>query len=147
MVYLNLSIINLKTLVMRIQVKDFMSAPVTTAVAENSVREIRALMKEKGIHAIPIISYSKDTPHFEMTIQGIITATDVSKKVDPSATAEDVMTSSSVHVVHPNSSASAAAKMMLKHDVHHIVVMEDGKIIGIISSMDFVKLVAEHSLE
>ena len=132
---------------MRIQVKDFMSTPVITAVGENSVREIRALMKDKGIHAIPIISYSNDTPHVEMTIRGIVTATDISKEVNNSASVEDVMTSSSVHVVHINSSANAAAKMMLRHEVHHIVVMDDGKIKGMISSMDFVKLVAEHSLE
>ena len=131
---------------MRIQVKDFMSAPVTTAIGENSVREIRALMKDKGIHAIPIISYSKDTLHDEMTIRGIVTATDISKEVPKSATVEDVMTSSSVHVVHTNSSAKAAAKMMLRHKVHHMVVMDDGKIKGMISSLDFVKLVAEYSL-
>ena len=52
-----------------------------------------------------------------------------------------------VHVVHKNSSAQAAAKMMLRHEVHHIVVMDDGEIIGIISSLDFVKLVAEHILD
>ena len=131
---------------MRIQVKDFMSTPVITAVGENSVREIRALMKEKGIHAIPIISYSKDTPSAEMTIRGIVTATDISKEVNESANVEDVMTSSSVHVVHIDSSAQAAAKTMLRHRVHHMVVMDDGKIKGMISSLDFVKLVAEHSL-
>ncbi|WP_033959060.1 cyclic nucleotide-binding/CBS domain-containing protein [Psychroserpens jangbogonensis] len=131
---------------MRIQVKDFMSTPVTTATGGNSVREIRALMKEKGIHAIPIISYSNETPNVEITIRGIITATDISKEVSSSAIVEDVMTSSNVHVIHTDSSANAAAKMMLRHDVHHIVAMEDGKIKGMISSMDFVKLVAEHSL-
>ena len=131
---------------MRIQVKDFMSAPVITAIGENSVREIRVLMKDKGIHAVPIISYSKDKPNVEITIRGIITATDISKEVDSSATVEDVMTSSGVHVIHTNSSAKAAAKMMLRHEVHHIVVMDDGKIKGMISAMDFVKLVAEHSL-
>ena len=131
---------------MRIQVKDFMSAPATTAMREQSVLEIRTLMKEKGIHAIPIISYSNDSLKVEMTIQGIITATDISKEVSDNATVEDVMTSSSVHVIHIDSSAQAAAKMMLRHKVHHIVVMDKGKIVGMISSLDFVKLVAEHSL-
>ena len=99
---------------MRIQVKDFMSTPVITATGENSVQEIRSLMKEKGIHAIPIISYSKDTPHAEMVIRGIVTATDISKEVDDNKTVEEVMTSSSVHVVHVDSSAKAAAKKYSK---------------------------------
>ena len=132
---------------MRIQVKDFMSAPVTIATGENNIGDIRVLMKDKGIHAIPVVSFTNNTSQPEMTIRGIITATDISKEVNDSATVEEVMTSSSVHVVHTNSGANAAAKMLLKHKVHHMVVMEDGKIEGMVSSLDFVKLVAEHSLE
>ncbi|WP_417213022.1 cyclic nucleotide-binding/CBS domain-containing protein [Bizionia sp.] len=132
---------------MKIQVKDFMSAPVITAKGENSVIEVRALMKDKGINAIPIISYSKDILDTEMIIRGIVTTTDMNKDVQESTTVEDVMTSFRVHVVHMNSSANAAAKMMLRHDVHHMVVMDEGNIVGMISSLDFVKLVAEYSLE
>ena len=104
------------------------------------------LMKEKGIHAIPIISYSNDSLKVEMTIQGIITATDINKEVSEDTTVADIMTSSNIHLVHPDSSAKAAAKMMLRHNVHHIIVMREGEIIGMISSLDFTKLVAEHSL-
>ncbi|MCA0131901.1 CBS domain-containing protein [Winogradskyella alexanderae] len=132
---------------MRIQVKDFMSAPVTAAMKDENVLEIRTLMKEKGIHAIPIISYANDKLKVDKTIEGIITATDISEEVSNDATIEDIMTASNVLVVHVDASAKAAAKMMLKHNVHHIVAMEDGEIKGMLSSLDFVKLVAEHSLE
>ncbi|WP_323789446.1 cyclic nucleotide-binding/CBS domain-containing protein [Psychroserpens sp.] len=131
---------------MRIQVKDFMSTPVTTAIGEDSVHDIRTLMKEKGIHAIPIISYTNDKLKVEITIRGIVTATDLNKVVHENTTIDDVMTSSNVYVVHVDSSAQAAAKMMLRYNVHHLVVMEEGDIKGMISSLDFVKLVAEHSL-
>jgi len=103
-------------------------------------------MKEKAIHAIPIITYSKDSPHVEMTIRGIITATDISKNVSESDTVNDIIPASIVHVVHTNSSTQAAAKMMLRHKVHHMIVMDDGKIVGMISALDFVNLVAEHTL-
>ena len=56
------------------------------------------------------------------------------------------MTSSNVQVVHVDSTAQAAAKMMIRHNVHHIVVMDKGEIKGMVSSLDFVKLVAEHSI-
>lgn len=131
---------------MRIQVKDFMSTPVTTATVEDSVEEIRSLMKEKGIHAIPIISYANDKLKVDITIQGIVTATDLNKDLDENTNLSDVMTSSNVQVVHIDSSAQAAAKMMLRYKLHHVVVMADGDIKGMISSMDFVKLVAEHSV-
>lgn len=131
---------------MRIQVKDFMSTPVATAVGKNKISEIRSLMNRKGIHAIPIIRYSKKLPEVEVTIRGIITATDLSKDIDNKSIVEEIMTPN-VHVIHKHSSAQAAAKMMLKQKVHHLVVMDEGQISGMISSLDFVKLVAEHSLD
>ncbi len=132
---------------MRIQVKDFMSTPVTVAMMDEDILEIRTLMKEKRIHAIPIVSYTNDKLKVERTIKGIITSTDLCKEVSDDATIEDVVSSRIVHVVHVNASAKAAAKTMLAHNVHHIVAMDDGEIKGMVSSLDFVKLVAEHSLE
>ena len=132
---------------MGIQVKDFMSTPVITAIGENTIQEIRDLMSGKGIHAVPIISITTDTPKAIIIIRGIVTATDINKEMDSDISVEEIMTTSSVHVVHTSSSAQAAAKMMLKHKVHHMVVMDEGKIRGMISSLDFVKLVAEHSIE
>ena len=132
---------------MGITVKDFMSTPVTTATGEDSVLEIRTLMQEKGIHAIPVISYTNDTLKVEETIQGIISATDMNKEVSEDAAVKDVMNTSSVHAVHIDSSAQAAANMMLKHKVHHIVVMDEGEIKGMQSSLDFVRLVAEKVLD
>ena len=128
------------------QVKDFMSSPVTSAIGENSVEEIRALMKEKGINAIPIVSYATDTGDAKQTIRGIVTATDVNMEIHNDALIKDIMAESNVHVVHSSSSAKAAANMMLRHHIHHIVVMDDGEITGMISAFDFVKLVAENSL-
>ena len=131
---------------MRIQVKDFMSSPVTTAVGKNSIQEIQTLMERNSIHAIPIIRYSKQLPEAEVIIRGIITATDLYAEVDDKTSAEEIMTNK-VHVIHKDSNAQSAANMMLKHKVHHLVVMDEGQIIGMISSLDFVKLVADHSLE
>ena len=131
---------------MRIQVKDFMSTPVITAEGERKIAQIRDLMKRKEIHAIPIIEYLKQLPENKKSIRGIITSTDLSDDIDGNTLVKDIMTEV-VHVVHKNSSAQAAAKMMIKHHVHHIVVMDEGEIVGMISSLDFVKLVAEHTLD
>ena len=131
---------------MRIQVKDFMSSPVKTCVATTSIAELRSLMDRQNIHAIPVVEYTKKLPKSEAKILGIVSISDLGKKLGKKTPASDVM-STMVHVVHKNSSAQAAAKMMLRHGVHHIIVMDDGEIIGILSSLDFVKLVSEHILE
>ncbi len=135
-----------KTNTMRIQVKDFMSTSVQTAVLKNTVEEIRSLMNREGIHAIPIVRYDKQLPKVDVIIQGIVTVSDLSQEIDDKKSAEQIMTAK-VHVIHKDSSARAAAQMMLKHKVHHLVVMDEGKIIGMVSSLDFAKLVAEHTLE
>ena len=132
---------------MQIQVKDFMSAPVTVAMLDENILEVRTLMKEQRIHAIPIVSCTNDTIKAEETIKGIITSTDICESVSDDALIEDVMSASKVHVVHVDTSAKLAAKTMLNNNVHHMVVMDDGEIKGMISSLDFVKLVAEYSLE
>ena len=104
------------------------------------------MMSDHAIHAVPIVEYSKQLPNMDVTIKGIVSSSDLSQKIGSKKSVEDVM-SKMVHIAHPDSSAQAAAKMMLKHHVHHIVVMEEGKITGMLSSMDFVKLVADHTLE
>ena len=131
---------------MRLQVKDFMATPVKTAVLEDSVEDIKTTMKEKNISAIPVVSYANDSIKVDVTIKGIVTLSDMEADNSENATVADIMKSYSVHVVHVDSSAQAAAKMMIRHGVHHIVVMDEGDIKGMISSLDFAKLVAEYSL-
>ena len=132
---------------MRVQVKDFMSTSVITAEGEISVGETRKLMEEKRIHAIPILGPTGQSLNLETDLQGIITATDLCRVTDDNISVKEVLIPTLVHVINKNTSAKSAAKMMLKHNVHHLVVMEDGKIIGMISSLDFVKLVEKHGLD
>ena len=72
---------------MHIQVKDFMSAPVTVAMMDENILEIRTLMKEKGIHAIPIVSCTNVTIKAETTIKGIITSSDMCEEISDDASA------------------------------------------------------------
>ncbi len=49
-----------------------------------------------------------------------------------------------VHIVLKNNRVQDAAGIMVKHNVHHLVVMEDGQVVGIVSSMDIMKVYAEN---
>ena len=131
---------------MRKQVKDIMSTAVFTATPESSVGAIREVMKKKGIHAVPIIEFLKLPTHTETKIRGIVTATDLCCEIDNKRALREIMDPTLVHVVPETTSVRSAARMMLKHNVHHIVVMNDGQIVGMISSLDFVKIVAENDL-
>lgn len=130
---------------MRIQVKDFMSSPVITSTGDTTVGKARDLMERKGLRALPVVDYEKKLPNIGTKLRGIVTDTDLNGAEDEKLL-EDIMTPK-LHVIHKDSNAKSAASMMLKHKVRHLVAMEDGEIIGMISVMDIVKLVANYNLE
>ena len=130
---------------MRVQVKDFMSVPVFTTVVDSSVGYVRELMERKRVHAIPIVEVNDSEVNKDVIIRGIITATDLRGVTDESIPVQEVMTER-VFVITKNANAQAAAQMMLRQKVHHLVVMDEGHIVGMLSALDFVKLVADHQL-
>ena len=116
-------------------VSDIMISPVVVSQNNKSLKHVRDLIERKKINAIPVLS-------MEGEIEGIITASDIAQESDHTKTDSEVMTTKS-YVISKNSGVQDAAKMMRKHDVHHLVVMDEGQVIGILSAMDFVKLVAK----
>ena len=48
-----------------------------------------------------------------------------------------------VHIVLKNNRVVDAAAMMVKNSVHHLVVMEDGQVVGMVSSLDILKAYSE----
>jgi len=122
---------------MRIQVKDFMTIPVVTTVPERDVAFVRELMERKEVHAIPIVEYNGD-----IEIKGIITATDLIGITDETIKAKDVMTRN-LKTISPEMSAQEAARLMLEKGIHHLIVLKDDQVAGIVSAMDFVRLVAK----
>ena len=128
---------------MRILVRDIMMAPVKTTTADSDAAYLRELMERKEVHSIPIVEVLGEG---EFKIKGIVTATDLRGQTDETVAAEDIMTTKVV-VVSPDSSVQVAARTMLYHYIHHLVVMDDDVIVGMLSSLDFVKLVAEREVD
>jgi CBS domain-containing protein len=51
-----------------------------------------------------------------------------------------------VYALPPNTDVSAAADCMRSADVHRMLVMEEGRLLGIVTTMDLVRAVAEHRI-
>ena len=126
---------------MKIQVKDIMTSPVVTAEVGSDVTFVRELMERKRVNAIPIVEVNEQ----EITVKGIVTATDLRGVLDETVRATEVMTKN-VQVIPKRTSVQAAAAAMLRNEVHHLVVMDKGQLIGMISSLDFTRLVAEQKV-
>ncbi len=121
---------------MSVLVKDFMRSPVSTCVLQSDVGKVRDLMRQKGFSAVPIVEIKGE----QILIRGIVTNTDLMGAFDDNVAIEQVMTYG-VYVIDPEATAQEAAKLMLHHKIHHLLVIEETRIVGMLSSMDFVRLI------
>lgn len=146
-----------------LHVKDVMSRKVVTVHPDENIQDVAALMTEHHLRALPVVNY-------ENRIVGIITESDLflkekgipfsavklpalfEKWVDPSHLAEiylaasehtvaDVMTEDVV-TVSPEDTVGHSAFLMFKNGFRTLPVVEDGKLVGIISRVDFIRLLA-----
>lgn len=117
------------------RVEEIMNSPVVFTQKTVKISNLRDMLSRKGINAAPVIDD-------DGTISGIVSTSDIISCQDKSMPVKDVM-SDFVHIVVPNNRVKDAARMMVKHGVHHLVVMEHAKVVGMLSSMDIMKVYAE----
>ena len=123
---------------MKKTVKDIMTAPVITTTINATTAKVREVMERKQVNAIPIVRIMEGE---KVQIEGIVTTSDL-RGITDETTPVDLIMSSHIESVEKDASISVAAKKMVEKDMHHLIVMDDDRVVGIISSMDFVKMKA-----
>ena len=121
---------------MNVKIADLMAKRVITAQPHHSVDHIRGIMERNRIHAIPIVGVEGEA-------DGIVTTADLARDLKGESPAKTIM-SERVYCVPAYNDVSAAARIMRKHKIHHVVVTHEKKVVGIISSFDLLKLVEGH---
>ena len=122
---------------MSIKIADIMSKRVITAQPHHSVEHVRGLMERNRIKAVPIVDD-------EGKALGIVTTTDLVTERKKAAPVSGFMTTD-IKVVPAYNDPSAAARIMRRNKIHHVVVTHEKKVLGILSSFDLLKLVEGHS--
>jgi CBS domain-containing protein len=117
------------------KVEEIMSTPVIFTQPVVKITHLKDQFSRKNINAIPVMEENGD-------ISGIVTSSDLVAVHDESLTVNDIKTKR-VHIAVPHHRIKDAAKMMVKNNCHHLVVMDDGKVVGMLSSMDLIKAYAE----
>ncbi len=120
------------------KVADFMSSKVITCAPEDPVQRIHNTIVESGFTAFPVEKKNK--------IIGIISRSDLlraasvrtSLEQTGSTPVENVMTKT-VITATPDMQISAAAELMVKHDISRLPVVVDGRIVGIFDRHDVLK--------
>lgn len=133
------------------KVADIMSAPVFTVRPEASVKEAARLLIEHSISALPVVDASGK-------LVGIVSEADLlpmETRPDPRSQAtpipptagsspravSDVMTKTVISI-HTNSEVSQAARLMIDADVKRLPVLDENRLVGIVSRRDLVKVIA-----
>ena len=113
-----------------VQIRDLMSYPVVTVSPETKMKEVFAILREKGHMGVPVEDSGR--------LAGIISRRDFWKAKKASALKAPVRAfmTKKVITIEPGESPMQAARLMIKHDIGRLPVVESGRVIGIITRSD-----------
>jgi len=125
-----------------VRLKDIMSREVMTFSPEMTIRDALAKLSSSRMSGAPVIANGK--------VCGIISVADI---VGVIATAPDsaaaqektvgsVMTGQ-VHSLPSDSFARSAASMMREKHIHRVLVIDDEKLVGVVSALDVARAVSD----
>jgi|ECHhosMinimDraft_1075155.scaffolds.fasta_scaffold00005_1 CBS domain-containing protein len=120
-----------------LRAEDFMTKEITTANPENNINEVLRLMLHKGIGSVLVMEGG--------IISGIFTERDLIKamaKTEFSGIVDSIMTSK-VITIPPHSSLMEAAKLMTKHSIRRLPIIDKHNLVGILTASDIVKSLAK----
>ncbi|QIN84462.1 CBS domain-containing protein [Rubrobacter tropicus] len=124
---------------MNVKVADLMAEDVVAVQRHNTVEHARELMRRHRIHALPVADP-------DGTAAGIVSSKDLAANLKGATPISRVMTSE-VHTIPPYNDVHHAARLMRNRRVHHVVVTHEKEIVGMLSSLDLLKLVEQHRFE
>ena len=114
------------------KVRDLMTKDVTTANPNTPINEIARQMKSLDIGSIPVCDQENKAVGIVTDRDIVIRSVSLGKM---QANAQDVMTSELVYAT-PDMHAHEATEIMAKHQIRRLPVVENGKLVGIVSIGD-----------
>ena len=119
-----------------IDIDQIMRQPVLTAQPHQHVEDVRKLMAKHSVSALPVVNTEGEPV-------GMVTATDLLDEHPDGAPIKGIM-SEPVYTVPRYDGPHIAARIMRNHHIHHVVVTEGKKAVGIVSAYDLLQLVEDH---
>ncbi|UCF94820.1 MAG: CBS domain-containing protein, partial [Desulfobacterales bacterium] len=113
-----------------VKISDLMSFPVFTVPPQTSMKKTAELLRRKGCTGVPVVADNE--------LVGMISRRDfrkIKKESQLNAPVKAFM-KTPVLAIEPGQSPMQAARLMVKHDIGRLPVVENGKIIGIITRSD-----------
>jgi acetoin utilization protein AcuB len=139
-----------------LKVKDLMTRDLLTLAPTTTIREAAEILATEHVSGAPVVRAGKPL--------GMVSTSDLLEFIaalpaDPDAvsggmehgilddhTVEEAMTRGPLTTISPDAPASRAAELMHSEHIHRLPVLDDGKLVGIITTTDLVKAVADRKL-
>jgi Zn-dependent protease/CBS domain-containing protein len=118
-----------------IKVRNIMSSKVRTIPPSTTLRGLMELMFQEKHRGYPVTEGE--------TLQGIVTLTDLQKVPDAERDTTNVgqVMARKLYVIAPEEEASTAMKMMNERGIRRLPVMDNGRLVGIVSREDLVRAI------
>ncbi|WP_042456077.1 CBS domain-containing protein [Neobacillus dielmonensis] len=115
------------------KIRDIMTDDIECCTLLDNVYEVAVKMKEYNVGAIPIVDNER--------LVGMITDRDIVirgvAEKNPGSTKVEKVMSDKLITISPEATSREAIKLMSEHQIRRIPVVEDGKLIGMVSLGDF----------
>ena len=118
-----------------ISVRDIMSAPVRSIALEMTLEELKELMFREKHRGYPVMS--------DEALVGIVTLTDLQRvpEAERAHTRVDQVMARKLYLIGPLEEASTAMKMMNEMQIRRLPVIDEGRLVGIVSREDLVRAI------
>jgi CBS domain-containing protein len=121
---------------MKKQITSLIEEDVITVALNDTVDTVEQVLDSHQLSCVPVINDRGEC-------FGVISAPDLvhfhNARKNPSAERAWEMCTHKTIEVSPGISVKQAAELMVKNNIHHLVVVEDGSIKGIVSSIDILR--------
>ncbi|MEJ7729620.1 MAG: CBS domain-containing protein [Polyangiaceae bacterium] len=123
----------------QLAVADIMTRSVLTFTPQTTIEQAARLLNDRRIGGAPVL----DGPR----VVGVVSKSDLIDLIgDGSAPIERVMTPV-LRAVRPTDPALAAVRLMVNDRIHRALVMQDGRLVGIVTPLDVLRVVARGGAE
>ena len=126
-------------------VSDIMSTQLITVMPSTPLVEVVPLFEKHGIHHVPVVGPDRE-------LAGIVAESDLLKLIGKSERevyamhADGIMTTS-LAKLEPTDNVATAASLFMLNRFHALPVVEGSRIVGLVTTLDLIKLIDEHEVE
>ncbi|UAM98387.1 CBS domain-containing protein [Polaribacter litorisediminis] len=133
----------------RVEVSEIMSRKLITLNISNTLEDAKKIFEENSIRHIPIVDEKKIVgmlSYSDILKVGYADATQDEKNIELTVfdwfTIKQVMTKE-LYSVPSNSTVKEVARMLADKEFHALPVVDDGELVGLVTSTDFIRFLAD----